>query len=147
MKSVVHRREFDLLWIIVPVIVLSVMASSKYASLHSANMDLGLHVHALYNISNFGEYSRVLFGSFRPYLIFYALLSSFSMASPYILLSTQTFFLVIPAYFLKRRYGPMVGCAYLAYFPLWFNSLFDFHVDHLAIPLAAVFFYVLREDS
>ena len=44
-----------------------------------------------------------------------------------------------------RFYGLLPAFAFLLYFPLWYNALFDFHIDHLAVPL--LFGFLIMEKK
>ena len=35
--------------------------------------------------------------------------------------------------------------AFILYFPLWYNGLFDFHIDHLAVPF--IFGFLMMEKK
>jgi uncharacterized membrane protein len=56
---------------------------------------------------------------------------------------TQAGLLVMPTYFLYRRFGIFIAFTYMLFYPLWINVHFDFHYDHLAIPLLLAFYLTL----
>ena len=43
-----------------------------------------------------------------------------------------------------KQHGELVALAYILFFPLWFNVLFDFHFDHLSVPLLVAFFLFVQ---
>ena len=45
-----------------------------------------------------------------------------------------------------KKFNNISVIAYLLYFPLWFNALFDFHIDHLSIPLLFGFFISIANN-
>ena len=56
-------------------------------------------------------------------------------------------FLVLPVIGLYRHFGIIPALAFSFYFPLWYNALFDFHIDHLAIPILFGFFFLNEKES
>ena len=63
------------------------------------------------------------------------------------ILTGQTFLLTLPAVILYRTYGFIPAIAFALYFPLWYNALFDFHIDHLAIPFLLGFFIMEKRGA
>lgn len=124
------------------------MAVLKYYSLHTAYDDLGIFLNHFARISS-GEWWRAFLSHVQPFLLLwgalFAILPSETIA-PLTLLG-QAVLLAWPVHGLYRTYGPLAALAYALYFPLWFNALFDFHVDHLAVPLLFSFFLLTKRNK
>lgn len=117
--------------------VLSLMACLKYLALHSTVFDLGVFLSNIYSLHNDGQWWRAFLGHAQPLLPVYAQVYRLvpDQAAPLVLLTAQAFVLALPALWAARRYGMLAALAYALYFPVWTNALFDFHLDHLLIPL------------
>ncbi|EHJ48062.1 Protein of unknown function DUF2079, membrane [Solidesulfovibrio carbinoliphilus subsp. oakridgensis] len=117
--------------------VLSLMACLKYLALHSTVFDLGVFLSNIYSLHNDGQWWRAFLGHAQPLLPVYAQVYRLvpDQAAPLVLLTGQAFVLALPALWAARRYGMLAALAYALYFPVWTNALFDFHLDHLLIPL------------
>jgi len=63
--------------------------------------------------------------------------------APYALVGLQSLVLLFPFLWFYRRFGFCVGFSYILYFPVWANAHFDFHFDHLSIPLLLGFYWAL----
>lgn len=59
---------------------------------------------------------------------------------PPVLLTLQAFALALPVKWIWKNCGSLPALAYMLNFGVWYNALFDFHFDHLAIPILFVFF-------
>lgn len=137
-------------WLVFAVLasVLSVMAVLKYHSLHTSYDDLGIFLNHFARISA-GEWWRVFLSHVQPFLLLWAGLFAVlpsEVIAPLTLIG-QAVLLAWPVHGLYRTYGPLAALAYALYFPVWFNALFDFHVDHLAVPLLFAFFLLARRDK
>jgi uncharacterized membrane protein len=121
-------------------IILNSMSILKYLSLSSNVADLGFFDNNAYNYTN--EYHRIFYGHFTPFFLLYAKLYSFFPINyfPILLLIIQSSTLCLSVFFVYRVFGKWPGIAMALYYPLWANALFDFHIDHLSIPLLAAFF-------
>ena len=142
-----NKTRIFFVWCVLPAGLLSFMAIQKYVALHSATMDLGVFIHHMFNISVYSDWKRNFFGHIQPLVSPYSLLYLLwsSKYFPYAILVSQALFLVLPSYWLRQCYGKTVAIAYLLYFPLWFNVLNDFHMDHLAVPLMVGFFLFVHK--
>jgi len=123
------------------MIVLSSMAALKFLSLHSAHADLGFYMNNLNRISE-GEYWRIFWGHVQPLMLPYSFVYGVLPESwaPVALLILQGAALGLPLAWILRAWGWLPGVAYAFYFPVWYNGLFDFHFDHVSIPLLVAFF-------
>jgi len=129
-------------------VVLGVLAILKYISLHSSFFDLGIFLTLFYKISHYGEWWHLFVGHAQPLMLIYAAIYKVLPESfaPLVVIVLQAFFLALPGFWILKRYGQFLFLLFALYFPLWFNALFDFHMDHLAVPLL-FWFYFLVEDG
>ena len=120
---------------------LAVMACLKYLALHSTVFDLGVFLSNLYSLHAAGQWWRAFLGHAQPLLPLYAQAYRLApdQAAPLLLLTLQAFALALPALWAYRRHGLLAALAYALYFPVWTNALFDFHLDHLLIPILFAF--------
>ena len=119
------------------------MAVSRYFSLGSFLFDMGIFQSMLNNLGERGEASRAFFGhvviAAFPYLVILKGIPD-SLDAPAIV-TLQAVALATPIWFLYRRYGYFVALAFALHVLLWINNYFDFHFDHLAVPLLLWFFF------
>ena len=112
----------------------------RYEALSSNFWDLGIFLSAHTNIDK--EWQRAFYGHVHPLMLvwggaYHALPVGLA---PFVIVVTQALILLGSAAAIWRFYGPLPGFAMLLYYPLWANALFDFHYDHLVIPLLIWFF-------
>lgn len=121
--------------------VLAVMACLKYLALHSTVFDLGVFLSNLYSLHAYGQWWRAFLGHAQPLLPVYAQVYRLvpDQAAPLVLLTAQAFALALPALWAGRRYGLLAAASYVLFYPVWTNALFDFHLDHLLIPILFAF--------
>ncbi|WP_084158625.1 DUF2079 domain-containing protein [Solidesulfovibrio alcoholivorans] len=121
--------------------VLAVMACLKYLALHSTVFDLGVFLSNLYSLHAYGQWWRAFLGHAQPLLPVYAQVYRLvpDQAAPLLLLTAQAFALALPALWAGRRYGLLAAASYALFYPVWTNALFDFHLDHLLIPILFAF--------
>ncbi len=126
---------------------LAVLSITKYRSLHSTVYDMGTFQSNLFQISNLNIWQGAFHGHAQPVLYIWAFFYKILPLdwSPIFLLSMQALLLTLPAWFLAPRYGFLGVVAFSLYFPIWFNGLFDFHVDHIAVPLLFAFFFLIED--
>ncbi len=128
--------------------LLTSMAILKYHNLNSTILDLGIFINNFYMISE-GHWERLFLSHIQPLSFIWSL--SFKIfpddAVPYFILAEQAFLLTFPVVILYRSYGIIPTVAFALYFPLWYNALFDFHLDHLAIPFLLGFFIMERKGK
>jgi uncharacterized membrane protein len=119
----------------------------KSISLHSFFFDLGSFESLLYRMVNTGEWQWAFAGHAHWFALPFSWLYKLFPPSlaPYCLVSTQAILLLLPALWFYRRFGVFVAFVYIAYCPLWVNTLFDFHFDHLAVPLLMGFYMALLD--
>ncbi|MFZ5427815.1 MAG: DUF2079 domain-containing protein [Thermodesulfobacteriota bacterium] len=126
--------------------MLTALACMRYLALRSTVFDLGVFVCNLTAMSG-GEWWRALNGHIQPVLWGYSWLIRPlpDWLAPLGLMVAQAFMLSLPLPALARRYGAFTALAYFGYFAVWHNALFDFHPDHLAIPLGFWFFFRVQD--
>ncbi len=129
-------------------IILASLAILKYLSLHSSFFDLGIFISLFYKLSHYEEWWRLFGGHAQPLMLIYAAVCKVlsENSAPLAVIVLQAFFLTLPGFWILKRYGRLPFLLFALYFPLWFNALFDFHMDHLAVPLL-FWFYFLVEDG
>jgi uncharacterized membrane protein len=133
--------------LVVTSAILAMMSLGKYLALHTSLFDYGLFLNHLFNISSLDQPWRIIFGHVKPILFIYSyiyLLLPDTLA-PLFLLALQVLCLVLPVIWLRKYYGYLVAITYLLIFPLWYNGLFDFHVDHLVVPVLCGFFLLIEK--
>ncbi|MBF0457128.1 MAG: DUF2079 domain-containing protein [Nitrospirae bacterium] len=130
-------------------LILSSLAIFKYVSLHSTVCDLGIFLWVFYKMGVYGRWQLFSYGHLQPFLIpLYLFLKLFpSNLVPYIILFLQSALLSLPSIWLLRRYGYMALAGFVLYFPLWYNALNDFHMDHMVVPLLFGFFLLAEQKK
>jgi uncharacterized membrane protein len=140
--------EKIILFFIALIIIL--MPILKVYTLHSTYFDLGIFQSVGYNLQS-GTNSANIFSAghvFGYFPLFEGLIKYFPIYyGEYILVVLQGFLLVVPLIFLYRKFGVLICFAYLGYAPLWWNALFDFHFDHLVVPLLMLFYLAFLERN
>ena len=127
---------------------LTALACMRYLSLSSTVFDLGIFVCNLTAMSQGGEWWRALNGHIQPVLWAYSWLIRPlpDWLAPLGLMVSQAFMLSLPLPAIAHRYGALPALAYFASFAVWHNGLFDFHPDHLAIPIGFCFFFCVQDE-
>ncbi|MAP84475.1 MAG: hypothetical protein CMF83_01925 [Candidatus Marinimicrobia bacterium] len=129
-------------------ITLAIMSSLKYHNLNTTFFDLGLFLNNFSMIAS-GQWQSLFLSHIQPLGLFWAIpfyFFSIDWAATIILIC-QAAFLVLPVVGLYRHFGIIPALAFSFYFPLWYNALFDFHMDHLAIPILFGFFFFERKGK
>jgi uncharacterized membrane protein len=119
---------------------LFVLALLRVYSLSSNVFDLGIFSTNFFNVNE--EWERSIFGHIQPLMHLWAVIYKiFSpIVSPFVLIGGQVLLILGSILIVWRAFGPWPGTAMLLYYPLWANALFDFHFDHLSIPILIIFF-------
>ena len=129
-------------------ITIAIMSSLKYHNLNTTFFDLGLFLNNFSMIAS-GQWQSLFLSHIQPLGLFWAIpfyFFSTDLAAT-IILTFQAAFLVLPVVGLYRHFGLVSALAFSFYFPLWYNALFDFHMDHLAIPILFGFFFYERKGK
>lgn len=113
---------------------------ARYVALSSNVMDLGVFLSALNNVNQ--EPARAFFNHFHPLLLVWGAGYTVLPAeiAPMVLVGLQTLTLIGSVIAVWKIFGCWPGIAMILYYPLWVNALFDFHFDHLTVPLLVLFF-------
>ena len=112
----------------------------RVESLSTSVLDLGIFSSNLSSI--YDDKWRALAGHIQPLMyIWGAIYQLFDpVYAPTVLVSLQFLFVLGSVWWVWREFGVLPGFAMLLYYPLWANVLFDFHFDHLSIPILTAFF-------
>jgi uncharacterized membrane protein len=124
------------------------MPMLKYYNLHSSILDLGIFQAEFFGKKYLNGSSRATLNHFQPIVHVYAFIVNFFSAKyiPYVILFLQGFSLSIPIILFRHlsQYTAIALIAYTLFFPVWFNVLFDFHLDHLSVPILAAYFLCIK---
>jgi uncharacterized membrane protein len=112
----------------------------RYFSLSSNVADLGFFITNI--TSTHSQWQHAFFGHFQPLMLLWSrcYLLFPAEAGPFALIIFQCLFILGSVVAVWRVFGSIPGFAMLMYYPLWVNALFDFHFDHVAIPILTLFF-------
>ena len=96
-----------------------------------------------------GQWQSLFLSHVQPFGLFWSIPFSFLSIdwAATIILVFQAAFLALPVIGLYRYFGIISALAFSFYFPLWYNALFDFHMDHLAVPILFGFFFYERKGK
>ena len=121
-------------------VILFVLVVERYVALSSNVADLGFFLNNFANIDR--QWQRAFYGHAQPLMLLWGAVYQALPASvaPLVLVTLQLLALLGSVVAIWRVFGAWPGVAMLLYYPLWANALFDFHFDHLAVPLLAAFF-------
>jgi uncharacterized membrane protein len=127
-------------------VLIATMSTLKYLNLHSTVFDMGIYINNFYMISE-GYWERLFLSHIQPLGIFWSLLYTILPTDtvPIFILIGQAALLTLPIIGLYQHYGLTPTIAFILYFPLWYNGLFDFHIDHLAVPF--LFGFLMMEKK
>ncbi len=129
------------------VVALIVLPLAKIYSLHSTFFDLGIFESVSHRVETITGWSMVFAaGHAHGFFPLFRWLSGLvpSGVEPFFYVGVQSILLALPVYWLFRRFGVFSAYAYAAYYLVWANALFDFHFDHLAVPLLLGFYIALQ---
>ena len=125
--------------------VRAALSTAKYGTLHSTYYDLGIFFN---HFSNFfsGQFWRIFTGHVQPSIAVWSIVYEILPEGwgPIGVLLLQAGVLAWPIAPLYRHYGIIPALAYGLFFPVWYNALFDFHTDHLAVALLFGFFFLVK---
>ncbi len=136
-------------------LIFELLSILRYLSLHTTLLDLGLYDNKVFRIARFGELSCSIDGHLRATIILFAPLYLI-VSSPIVLLTIQTFMLTLGGVLLfyysqlilnSKAASIIILLAYFLYPSLEFNNLFDFHTDHMIIPIFFAAFYFIEQEK
>jgi len=122
---------------------LGVMAGLKVHTLHTAYYDLGVFEHALWDMAFNGQWRWLFYGHVQFFLPMDAFLYRLAPSGCTLVLK-QALVLGLSGWLVyllpidRRRWLPLV--AYALFFPVWYLALFDYHPEHMVIPLGLGFY-------
>ena len=139
-KKIICKQGFYFL-----ILALWLLPIAKIFSLHSNFFDLGVFENIGYRVVMFNEFQAIFSGHAQWYLLIYSYLASIFPyeTTPFFLVSIQSSLMLAPAFYFRRTFGDFFGLVYCLLCPLWAYTLFDFHPDHLAVPLMVIFYMAL----
>jgi uncharacterized membrane protein len=122
------------------LVILCSMSALRYLAMTSNVADLGFFMANFMSVGE--EWQRAFFGHVQPLMLIWggAYRSMSPALAPVVLVVAQAGALIWGVSTIWRTFGLWAGLAMAWYYPLWANALFDFHFDHLAVPLLAAFF-------
>ena len=121
------------------------MSLLRYYSLHSNYFDLGIFQSNLNVIWVENEWQRAFTGHVQPLLLVLSFFYNFfgTDVGTVLIFVFQVLAITSPVICLQKKYGALVSLVYMLFYGVWYNALFDFHVDSFIIPLMfAFYFYV-----
>ena len=124
------------------------MSVLKYQNLNTTYFDLGLFLNNFSMIAS-GQWQSLFLSHIQPFGLLWAIPFYFFSTdwAGTVILTLQAAVLVLPVIGLYRYFGIISALAFSFYFPLWYNALFDFHIDHIAIPILFGFFFFERNGK
>jgi uncharacterized membrane protein len=142
--------QIKIVWLLATTllaIVLQILPLAKVFSLHSSYFDLGIFEAIFYRTTVIDEWQLAFHGHAHIFAPVYSLLCSFLpfAVAPYFVVGIQATLLVLPTLLFYRRFGISVAFVYVIFYPVWVNAHFDFHFDHLAVPLLMIFYLALLD--
>ncbi len=120
----------------------------KYYSLNSSYFDLGTLNRHIFNFSIEESY-RFFFGHMHTLQVPISYIYSF-IQTPYFLIIFQAlavFLSILFIYKLSNKYKEYYVLIFLLLYAIWYNILFDFHFDHLSMPLMFAFYFFIKEQK
>ena len=129
------------------------MAVMKTVTLHSAFCDLGVFDHLFWDIMVNGNWQFAFFGHVWP-LVLVKTAAYRLWPSAHMLVCMQAIFLTLPLFWISsfrpdrsESFLWLPHLTFILFFPLWYNILFDYHLDHLTIPLGFAFYYFCFKEK
>ncbi len=135
------------IFVAVLFIALCIMPILKAFNLHASYMDLGVFDHAFWELANDFSWQRLFFGHGQPLMVVFAGLYAI-VSSMEVLVFVQAVLIAssLPLFVRFADFSTLkpvhLALVFLLFFPVWYNALFDFHMDHLVIPLGISFYYL-----
>lgn len=136
------------------VFIFGLMTTLKYLTIHSSIFDLGVFDWKIWSIAH-GKIDEIFWGHYQPILLVYAVIYQV-FAHPLVLVFLQLITIVssaIPLYKICRihlnnnKVSLIVILIFFLYAGVEYNTMFDFHTDHLLIPLMLWAYYFLKRDN
>ena len=144
---IVFKSKIDSILLLFALSII-LMPALKYYSIHTTFMDLGIFFRHFFHIEKLGWLLTLFYGEVQPLLPIYSEIFYWppNDLGVYLILIIQSLLLIAPALYIKKYETNTIFYAYILFFPVWFIALFDFHIDHLLIPLLFAFFYSVRKQ-
>ena len=147
-----NKKYFVLSFVVLFILLL--MSILRYYSIHSTFFDLGFYENKIWKVAFNNEFYLLFSGHFSPIIFIHSLIYRIFPFTETLLI-LQALVVVFGSYPLfliaKKRLkviNPLlIVICYYAYFSVQFNILFDFHPDHIIIPVLFYAFYYLEEKK
>lgn len=122
-------------------------ALGRYWGLTTNIADLGIFQSDFFNMGS--EWQRAFTWHVQPLMLIWGNVYELMPVSiaPYVLIGSQVGILLISALYIYRNFGWIPALALMLYLPFWRNALFDFHFDHLAIPMLTAYFIFCKKEK
>ena len=124
---------------------LIILPQLSYISGHTSFFDLGLFSNTFFNLNSFQEFQRIFIGHFSPIILIHSFL--YFIGGIQLVLLSQSLVIVLSILIWYRKFGFLIALIGALSFPVWFNTLFDFHVDHLAVLIFTLFFVYVNDRA
>lgn len=135
------------------LVILTCMSILKENSLHSTYFDLGIYKNIFWKSNEDFSFSTFFFGHAMPIayvetLIYKIFPNTLTLIFIQTLIICSSYFL-LPNMEVLTRGIPVyiISISFCLYFPIWYNALFDFHIDHLSILFIFLFYYACYKDK
>ncbi|MDT8397314.1 MAG: DUF2079 domain-containing protein [Pseudomonadales bacterium] len=127
------------------IIAILIQSMARLYTLHSNVFDLGIFDSLLFSMADAGQWQLAFTSHAHWFALLFEQIYKIPVTglAPYALVLVQAVLLVSPILWFYRTYGALIALCYAGYYPLWANALFDFHFDHLAVPLLFGFYWGL----
>ncbi|OGF50837.1 MAG: hypothetical protein A2231_04075 [Candidatus Firestonebacteria bacterium RIFOXYA2_FULL_40_8] len=136
------------------LIILLALSIFRYLNIHSTYFDLGIYENIIYRIAFHQEWGLLFSGHVYPILLAHSLIYRiFPFTETLLILQALTVAIgSYPLYLLARKklaggFPLIVILCYFAYYGVEYNTVFDFHPDHIIIPILFFAFYFLDENK
>jgi len=146
MRYILTKSQLILLGLI--ALLFLALPLAKYFTLHSSFCDLGIFSTNIFN-AGIEESWRCFFGHSHIYQIFYANFAPLNFSSS-LLIFLQSLAILSSLriiYAIEKKYLFINSIVFLLCYGVWYNAFFDFHYDHLAIPLGFIFYYFSQKNK
>src|SRR3989339_280371 len=131
-----------------------ILSIARYFNIHSTYFDLGIYENIIYRVAFQHEWSLLFSGHVYPILFIHSFIYRIFPFTETLLI-LQALIVSIgsyPLYLLAKKklkgiYPLIVIISYFVYYGVEYNIIFDFHPDHIIIPVLLYAFYFLDENK
>lgn len=128
-------------------LVMLLEALGRYWGLTTNIADLGIFQSDFFSMRS--EWQRAFTWHVQPLMLIWGNVYELMPMgiAPYVLIGSQVGILLISALYIYKNFGWLPALALMLYLPFWRNALFDFHFDHLAIPILTAYFIFCKKEK